>query len=453
MAGDPSVNTETGHSSWQAALRDAPDECLHLTLLWSSHAPERTGETCALVGRVLFGRGGDSRTGDPARLELVRQRPGSNQATGTLDNPKLSRRQWLLEPRSDGLWVENVGRRALQINGVIVRQGLAQEGDTLGVEGVLLCLVESRPRLLPRHAYEEFDVGKPDADGIVGESASLWRLRREIALISRENVHCLVLGESGAGKELAARSLHRRSAAPQAPFVARNAATIPESLMEAELFGNVANYPNASTPARQGLVGSANGGMLFLDEVTELSEAQQANLLRVLDAGEYQRLGEDRPRISRFRLIAATNRPLETLKHDFLARFAEHIHVPGLCERRADIPLLLTVILEQLGAAGTRIQPLLLDHLVRHRYSHHFRELERLVRLSRRGSSSDTLELTPEVRAELDFAELGTPRESEIREALANTKSATEAAKRLGLPSRFALYRLTKKLGIDAENH
>ncbi len=449
--GDHSARTETGPSSWQASGRDVIDLCLHLTLLWSNHASKRVGETCALVGRALFGRGGDSGTGDPPKLEFVRQRPGSNEPTGTLDNPKLSRRQWLLEPRGEGIRVENVGQRSLLLNGATVGECVAREGDTLGVEGVLLCFVESRPRVLPRHAYEEFDLGKADADGIVGESATAWRLRHDLALLAPASAHCLVLGESGVGKELAARALHRRSASAHAPLVSRNAATIPESLMEAELFGNIANYPNAGTPARQGLVGAANGGTLFLDEVAELSEAQQANLLRVLDSGEYQRLGEDRPRSSRFRLIAATNRPLEALKHDFLARFAERLHVPGLPERRADIPHLVAAILERLGEHDARLHPELLDQLVRHRYTHHFRELERLIRLSKRSSSPGSLELTPDVRAELDLPAGGTPTEAEIREALASTKTAAEAAKRLGLPSRFALYRLTKRLGIEAE--
>lgn len=402
------------------------------------------------MARGIFGRGSESTPGDPPRLEFVRQRPGANEPVVALQNPKLSRRQWLLTPSAGGVQIENLGRRAMLVNGLAQREATAREGDTLAVEGVLLGLLELRPRLLPRRSHEEFRFGTADPDAIIGESAAAWSFRNDLANLARGDAHCVILGESGSGKELSARAIHRQSARGRQPFVARNAATIPESLVEAELFGNVANYPNPGTPARQGLVGMADGSTLFLDEIAELSAAQQANLLRVLDSGEYQRLGEDRPRTSRFRMIAATNRPLETMNHDFVARFGERLHVPGLLERRADIPFLLSAVLDTLGG-GVRVHPELLDQLVRHGYTHHFRELERLVRLAKRAASGGTLELTAELRAAIDLpvAAASAPSESEIREALTNSPSTAVAAKRLGLPSRFALYRLMRKLGIQ----
>ena len=239
--------------------------------------------------------------------------------------------------------------------------------------------------------------------------------------------------------------------------MSRNAASIPDGLVEAELFGNAANYPHAGIAARSGLVGMADKGTLFLDEVGELAEHQQANLLRVMDTGEYQRLGEDRLRRSSLRVVAATNRPPETLKSDFLARFTERLWVPGLNERRADIPflarqLLARICAEQPNAGASQLGMVFTDALVRHQYRLHHRELERLLRLARRNSAGRELELSRELETELDLplALCDTSVES-ILGALAASRNAAEAAKRLGLPSRFALYRLMKRLGIEQD--
>ncbi len=129
----------------------------------------------------------------------------------------------------------------------------------------------------------------------------------------------LLLGESGAGKELAARALHVLSRRPGV-MTSRNAATLPDSRGGRQLFGTPRTEPGGM-PERRGLIGEANGSTLFLDEIGELSQTMQAHLLRVLDhGGEYQRLGDSSRLFSDFRLIAATNRDPSTLKHDFLAR-------------------------------------------------------------------------------------------------------------------------------------
>ena len=133
----------------------------------------------------------------------------------------------------------------------------------------------------------------------------------------------LVRGESGTGKELCAAAIHGLSARGARPLVARNAATFPAGLVDAELFGNAKNYPNPGTAERDGLIGEADGTTLFLDEIGELPAAPQAHLLRVLDRnGEYQRLGDSRPRCADLRVVAATDRAVSELKHDFAARRA-----------------------------------------------------------------------------------------------------------------------------------
>ena len=168
-----------------------------------------------------------------------------------------------------------------------------------------------------------------------------------MAFAAQAASHVLITGASGVGKELAARAVHALSARADGPWVSRNAATLPDGLADAEFFGNAANYPNPGMPERPGLVGEAAGGTLFLDEIGELSEPLQAKLLRVADAGEYQRLGEATPRHADFVLVGATNRDPSSLKHDLAARFPVRLHVPGLAERREDIPLIAEALLQR----------------------------------------------------------------------------------------------------------
>src|SRR5262249_49824490 len=151
--------------------------------------------------------------------------------------------------------------------------------------------------------------------------------------------HVLLVGPSGCGKELAAQAIHARSTRASRKLVSRNAATLPPGLIDAELFGNVANYPNAGMAERPGLIGEADGSTLFLDEIGELPETLQAHLLRVLDeGGEYQRLGDARRRKSDLRLVAATNRSIDELKPDLAARLPLRVALHGLDERPEDIP-------------------------------------------------------------------------------------------------------------------
>lgn len=437
--------------------RASGQKCLQLVLLWSAHEPARVGEVCVVSRTATLGRGTSVADHDPPKLEFMRQRPGANQHSGSLEAPTLSRRQWRLEPKGAELSVENLGKRALLHNGLATQSCQAAVGDTLGVEGVVSFLVAKRPRLLRAVAYEDFEFGASDANGIVGETPEVWELRHDVSLLGRGQSHVVIFGPSGSGKDLCARGVWRASARASAELVSRNAASIPSGLVEAELFGNAANYPHAGIAARSGLIGMAHKGTLFLDEVGELPEHQQANLLRVMDTGEYQRLGEDRLQKSSLRVLAATNRAPDALKSDFLARFTERLSVPGLNERRADVPLLARQLLARICAENpedgpSRLGMALAEALTRHQYRLHHRELERLLRLARRHSSPHELQLCPEVEAELDLPIVSSDTSADaVRRALAGSKSAAEAAKRLGLPSRFALYRLMKRLGIEAE--
>lgn len=392
----------------------------------------------------------------------------------------MSRTQLLLAPTDEGrLSVKNVGRAALLHNGAPATEVFAKPGDTLVVGNAFVFLVERRATgmaELSAYGAATFAFGQRDPHGIVGESPRAWELRERLAVSARADRHVLLVGESGSGKELAAQAIHALSSRRNRPLVCRNAATFPATLVDAELFGNSKNYPNVGSPERVGLIGEADGASLFLDEIGELPTEQQAHLLRVLDGGEYQRLGESRGRRSDFRLYAATNRSPDVLKHDFLARFAVRVTVPGLNERRADIPLLVNRLLSDFrrstpdachrffGVRGDpsrpRMDPSLVDVLIRHEYTHHVRELERLLWLAITTSTGDYLAITEDVEDELSRdpprRSKGRPRNpdvpnaEQVAQALQRAKgSKTEAARLLGLKSRYALYRLIDRYRME----
>jgi len=328
-----------------------------------------------------------------------------------------------------------------------------------------------RPAVLPRlehRAVVDHHFGRPDAHGIVGESQACWALRDQIAFVGRRSAHVLVAGESGTGKELISRAIHRLSSRGGKRLVSRNAATIPDTLIDAELFGNLPNYPNPGTPERRGLIGEAEGSSLFFDEIGELPLSAQAHLLRVLDAGgEYHRLGESRARNSDIRLIAATNREPDRLKEDLLARLTLHVHSPSLNERREDVPLLAAMLLGQIaasdpeacspfceGGSDTRIPRFrseLMFALVEHDYTAHVRELESLLWIALASSRGDALALTAEVKHALSgkrspvTAARKITREELLRALEQHDWVRERVWKALGLSNRFVLNRLLKK--------
>jgi len=301
------------------------------------------------------------------------------------------------------------------------------------------------------HLWPSF--GRQDVLGLVGESPAIWELRHAIARAAQREEHTLILGPSGAGKELTARGVHRLSRRSNGPWIAHNAAAIPEGLLTAELFGNRQSYPNPGTPEREGLIGAAHRGVLMLDEVGELSTTAQATLLRVLDReGHYQRLGESHERQSDLRVIGATHQPLDALRADFAARFPLRLTVPGLASRREDIPLLCRHLLTEMGIERT-VGEGLLRALINAPFTTHVRELKTILMAANEATAGQQLSTPPgwpEGRS-------SPPKEgasltaTAIRQALAahfGNREATATA--LGLSSRYVLYRLMKVHGIKA---
>ncbi|HVW23909.1 MAG TPA: sigma-54-dependent Fis family transcriptional regulator [Polyangiaceae bacterium] len=188
---------------------------------------------------------------------------------------------------------------------------------------------------------------KLEASDIVGRSAAIERLLREVALVAPLDVSVLLTGETGTGKSHLARVIHVNGARRHGPLVELNCATIPEPLMESELFGAMPGAHSTASHKMEGRIAAAEGGTLVLDEITELSISAQAKLLQVLQTKEYFPLGSSKPRLANVRLIAATNVDLRAaveerrFREDLYYRLAVvPIRLPSLAERREDIELL-----------------------------------------------------------------------------------------------------------------
>ena len=225
---------------------------------------------------------------------------------------------------------------------------------------------------------------------LLGSTPAMRALRDEIDVFARADVAVLVAGETGVGKELVVRTLHARSRRAEHPLVYVNCAALPESVAESELFGHVKGAFTGAERAREGKFGVADGGTLFLDEIGELPMSLQAKLLRVLQSGELQRVGEDRSRHVDVRVLAATNRDLEAevaarrFRADLLHRLdVGRIRVPPLRERLDDVPVLVGNFADEarrrLGSGSVRFEAAALELLVGYDWPGNVRELENVV--------------------------------------------------------------------------
>jgi transcriptional regulator with PAS, ATPase and Fis domain len=193
---------------------------------------------------------------------------------------------------------------------------------------------------------------------LIGTSAAIRAVEEEIGYAARTASKVLIIGESGVGKEVVARAIHRQSARSRAPLMTINCAGVPDTLLESELFGHVRGSFTGAYRDKPGLLELANGGTVFMDEVGEMSLRMQALLLRFLESGEIQSVGADRPKAHvDVRVIAATNRRLleriatKEFREDLYYRLnVIHIVVPPLRERREDIGPLFTHFLDAFAA-------------------------------------------------------------------------------------------------------
>jgi DNA-binding NtrC family response regulator len=223
---------------------------------------------------------------------------------------------------------------------------------------------------------------------LVGNARCMLEVSRRIRLVAARSTPVLIEGPTGSGKEIVAEALHRLSARSRKPFVAINCAAIPEPLLEAELFGHTRGAFTGAVQGRTGRIESADGGTLFLDEIGEMPLALQSKLLRFVECGELQRVGEnDTVRVD-VRIIAATHRPLAQhatdggFRADLYYRLAVFlIHTPPLGEHLEDLPILVEHFLERLGrnAPVKRLGAPALAKLAAHHWPGNVRELEHVL--------------------------------------------------------------------------
>jgi DNA-binding NtrC family response regulator len=297
-----------------------------------------------------------------------------------------------------------------------------------------------------------------DLRGIVFASAAIERLLGTACQVARADVPVLVTGPNGSGKECVARIIQANSSVKDGPFVTLNCGALPADLVEAELFGAEAGAYTGANKAREGRFEAADGGTLFLDEVGNLPLASQVKLLRVLESGQFERLGSPRTRTVKVRLISATNADLRGMiragafREDLFYRLdVIELHVPALAERSDDIRPLA----EHFTAGRATLSAAALDALAAHEWPGNVRELknaiERAVLLCRAGTIEPAdLGLAARALRPRDPVE-AEPDRAAIESALARARGViSQAAAELGL-SRQALYRRMEKLGLRAE--
>jgi DNA-binding NtrC family response regulator len=319
---------------------------------------------------------------------------------------------------------------------------------------------------------------------IIGRSSAIRQLREKIARVAPTNATVLISGETGTGKELVARAIHRNSLRAEKPLIAINCAAFTETLLESELFGHERGAFTGADRAREGVFEAANEGTLFLDEAAEMSLAAQAKLLRVLTDGSVTRLGSTKPRHTDVRLLVATNRDLKRrvqdggFREDLYYRLAVvPLTVPPLRDHREDIPELCALFLAQ-AARDLKTQPRKisaesLHTLLGYDFPGNIRELRNLLERACILSSAEeiipenlpvsappsTNGPTPRISAELTPDQLAEmmPQAHNLRDFLASLEKAViqralkiadgaqaEVARRLGMSRSDLSYKLGK---------
>jgi DNA-binding NtrC family response regulator len=240
-----------------------------------------------------------------------------------------------------------------------------------------------------RYLRERMEAATPH-EAIVGQSPALADVLRLIDKVAPTDSRILIVGESGTGKELVARTIHRRSTRRDKPFFAINCGALAESLLESELFGHERGAFTGAVSLRKGFFEVADGGTLFLDEVSETSLSFQARLLRVVQEGEYVRVGSTRSLRTDVRILSSTNRDPRRavaegrLREDLFYRLSVvQIALPPLRERVTDIPLLahhfVAVYARQIKKRVLGIEPTALQALERYAWPGNIRELENVI--------------------------------------------------------------------------
>ena len=356
------VREASGGAEAMAQLEDARSEAL----LVDSWLPDLEVGEFATVIRMLYPSmellrvdgGVDGGARSPRRNELLHALREAQSA------PLNDTAAWAAAPETvpvAGSGIGPVARAVAQVSSAVRKDIGQEELRTREEEARLdsarqaLSVLMGRPEAARPVARKE-----PMLPEMVGTSESMRELARLIRLVAPRTTSVLIEGETGTGKEVVARALHRLSERSSKPFVVLNCAAIPEALLEAELFGHTRGAFTGAVQSRTGRIEAAHGGTLFLDEIGEMPMALQAKMLRFLECGELQRVGDNETMRVDVRVIAATHQPLEklassvgaerTFRLDLYHRLAVFpVEVPALRERMEDLELLTEHFLEQMG--------------------------------------------------------------------------------------------------------
>ena len=268
---------------------------------------------------------------------------------------------------------------------------------------------------------------------LIGSSPALMYVLHKVQHVAPTGATVLLTGETGVGKELVARLIHKESERSSGPFVAVNCAALPPTLIESELFGHERGAFTGADRLRRGRFEAASGGTLFLDEVPDLPLGMQPKLLRVLQEGQIERVGGERTLDVNVRLIAATNRDLRgevdagRFREDLFYRLDVYpITIPPLRDRSEDIPALVTHFARQIAAReGIRVSeipPEVLRHLAQHRWPGNVRELRNVVERAVLRCEDGVLRLTEPLVNRAAFAAPGNGRAAALRPTLAEVQ-------------------------------
>jgi transcriptional regulator with PAS, ATPase and Fis domain len=312
---------------------------------------------------------------------------------------------------------------------------------------------------------EELDL-KSGLGRAIGESAEWKAVLKQATQVAETDTTVLLQGESGTGKEVVARFIHRASPRKEGPFVAINCAALPEQLLESELFGHERGAFTGALQAKPGQIELASGGVLFLDEVSEMSPSAQAKFLRVLQEREFQRVGGTRMLKAQVRVIAATNRDLRKavergdFREDLYYRLQVfEIRLPPLRNRKSDVLPLTEAFLGDLARSVPRSPAGLTleakEALLAHRWPGNVRELrnalERAAILCEGGLiTPQHLSLEPaQPAATTPTTDLNTVERRTIEQVMRETRgNKAEAARRLGI-TRIQLYTRLRRHGLE----
>ncbi|HEY6572989.1 MAG TPA: sigma-54 dependent transcriptional regulator [Candidatus Eisenbacteria bacterium] len=309
-------------------------------------------------------------------------------------------------------------------------------------------------------------------DEMVGKSKVIEQIRAEIAKVAKTDAKVFVTGESGSGKELVARAIHRLSARARGPFEKMNCAALPKDLVESELFGYEKGAFTGAAQLKRGRLEAAEGGTLFLDEVGDMSLETQAKFLRAIETGEIERLGATKTISVDARIVSATNKDLQSeiqsgkFREDLYYRLnVVPIHIPPLRARRDDVPLLVEHFVARFSVEHGRpprvVTPEAMERLSRYGWPGNIRELKNLIErllIMTDGASigpTEVEEVLPPDDDEGPPSEIKQARDKAERDTIHSTLrqcdwNVSEAARRLGM-DRGYLHRKIKRYGLTRD--